>query len=401
MRSRKANDCDDFQLVSGYSNLYKAHLSCRRGKRWKDSVASYDLRAPESTLYLRHLLESGKYEMGEYRCFTVNERGKKREIKSIKYRDRVVQKSLNDNVIVPRMIPKLIYENGSSQKGKGTDFHLALLKRHLREQYKESGAAAYILAGDFKGYFDSIRHDLVNEIYEKEFSDERIRGLIRHIHSSIPGGVGVPLGNQLSQADALLALNDMDHYIKERLRIKRYARYNDDFYLIHESKEYLQKCLEEIKGIAEKKGMRLNQKKTRIVPATTGFTFLGFRFYLTETGKVVAKIKPETKNRERRRLRKFSDKVKAGEMTYEDAANSYQCWRAHAKRGDTYYVLQDMDLYFYTLFQGHLSPEEKKRYVKLKVENMRRIEKRRKKQNGKSIKQSAGRRVGQGPEHSV
>lgn len=389
MRDKK-NQYDDFGILSDYKNLYNAHLSCRKGKRWKDSVASYDMRAPECTLYLKYLLETGQYRIGEYKCFTINERGKEREIKSVKYKDRVVQKCLNDNILTPCMIPKLIYENGASQKGKGTDFHLKLLKRHMQEHYKKHGAAGYILIGDFKSYFDSIAHELVNEIYKKEFKDTRLIGLIEAIHASTQGEKGLPLGNQLSQMDALLAANAMDHMVKERLRIRGYGRYMDDFYLIHKDKEYLRYCLNEIEKEVTAIGLRLNKKKTKIVPLTAGIDFLGFHFYLTETGKVVMKIKAESKNRERRRLRKFRDRVKAGKMTFEDAAGSYRCWKAHAQRGDTYYMLRDMDFYFDTLFYDYLSETEKNRYEKLKVENARRREKR----NAKTVKQPSGGVVG-------
>lgn len=50
-----------------------------------------------------------------------------------------------------------------------------------------------------------------------------------------------------SQVLAITYLNELDHYIKEKLHIKYYVRYMDDGILIHEDKEYLEFCLEEIK----------------------------------------------------------------------------------------------------------------------------------------------------------
>ena len=66
----------------------------------------------------------------------------------------------------------------------------------------------------------------------------------------------------------------IDHYIKEVLRIKGYARYMDDSYLIHKDKGYLKKCLEDLKGKFAEVGIVLNPKKTRIVKLSKGFTFL-------------------------------------------------------------------------------------------------------------------------------
>ena len=61
--------------------------------------------------------------------------------------------------------------------------------------------------------------------------------------------------------------------IKERLGIKFYGRYMDDFYLIHHDKEYLQYCLEEIRKFLVSLGLELNQK-TAIFPLTQGINFL-------------------------------------------------------------------------------------------------------------------------------
>ena len=66
MITRKENQYDDFGILTDFENLYEAHKSCRKGKRWKDSVASYDLRDLESTLYLQYLLETGKYKISKY-----------------------------------------------------------------------------------------------------------------------------------------------------------------------------------------------------------------------------------------------------------------------------------------------------------------------------------------------
>ena len=106
-----------------------------------------------------------------------------------------------------------------------------------------------------------------------------------------------------SQVLAIFYLNDMDHYIKEVLKIKYYVRYQDDFLLIHPSKEYLKSCLEKIKHFLDNEKLSLN-RKTRIYKNTNNFIFLGRtrkckyakyreidrklkkRMYLYKTGKI-------------------------------------------------------------------------------------------------------------------
>lgn len=77
-----------------------------------------------------------------------------------------------------------------------------------------------------------------------------------------------------SQVLAIFYLNDMDHFIKEKLKIKYYVRYQDDFLLFHPSKKYLKYCLSEIQAFLEKEKLQLN-KKTRLYKNTNNFIFLG------------------------------------------------------------------------------------------------------------------------------
>jgi len=77
-----------------------------------------------------------------------------------------------------------------------------------------------------------------------------------------------------SQVFALFYLNDLDHFIKEKLKIKYYVRYQDDFVLLHQSKEYLKYCLKEIEEFLKREKLELN-KKTRIFKSTNNFIFLG------------------------------------------------------------------------------------------------------------------------------
>lgn len=386
MRNKEKSKYDDFNNITSFENLYNAHRSCRSGKLWKDSAAAYELRALECTIYLKYLLESGKYKISPYHEFEVNERGKVRQIKSTKYKDRVVQKSMNDNIFKPYITKKFVYENGASQEGKGTDFQIDLLRCHLQEEVRKNGVNSYILIGDFHDYFNSFPHKTLDELYSKYFTDDRILALIKHIHDSIPGDTGSPLGNQLSQNDALLIANGIDHYIKENLHIRGYGRYMDDFYLIHHDKEYLKRCLDVINKMAGELGLELNTHKTKIVPITAGFNFLGFHVYVTGSCKVVMRIKSKSKARERQKIRKQKKKVLNEEMTFKDAMESYAAWRAHAARGDTYYMLLEMDLYFYGQFFDYLDESQKATYRKLKHKNEVRKEKRRKTKNGKTTK---------------
>lgn len=362
----------NYDKLADFKNLYKAHRECRKGKRWKDAPALYDMRALESTLYLMRQLKARRYRMSHYNCFQICERGKRRDIKSIKYQDRVVQRCLNDEIISPKIVPKFIKSNTASQPGKGQEEAMRILKDDLQREVRKNGTGGYILVCDMSKYFDSIPHDLLNGLYDRFYEDKEIVEFIRYIHATIPGGVGCPLGNHLSQIDALLALNELDHVIKEQFHIEGYGRYMDDFYLISHDKEELKRILVFIKEYVTGKGLKLNEKKTHIVPIRQGVTFIGFRFYVTEKGKVVILLAKKSITRHKQKMRKMKCLLDRGEVTFEDCLMAHNGWKAHAgwrsensRKGDkkrikpnTYYLLRKMDQWFNDLFSEYTNTKE-------------------------------------------
>ncbi|MPM85036.1 hypothetical protein SDC9_132113 [bioreactor metagenome] len=171
------------------------------------------------------------------------------------------------------------------------------------------------------------------------------------IIDSTEGNVGIPIGNQSSQLFALLYLDGMDHYIKEKLGIKFYGRYMDDFFLIHEDKEYLRHCREEIEKHVGALGLSLNGK-TNIYPLKNGIDFLGFHTYLTETGGVIRKVRRRSKNNMKRKLKKMGDLYAAGRIDKKTVEQSYQSWRGHASKGNCYHLIRRTDHFYNKLFNS-------------------------------------------------
>ena len=114
----------------------------------------------------------------------------------------------------------------------------------------------------------------------------------------------MPIGNLTSQFFAICYLSDMDHMIKEKLRIKHYIRYVDDFTLLYHNKEYLNHCKKEIESQLTDISLKLNPK-TQIFPLHQGVNFLGFRTYMTGQGKVIRKLRRDSLRRMKRKIKFF------------------------------------------------------------------------------------------------
>lgn len=236
-----------------------------------------------------------------------------------------------------------------------TDFARNSLKCHLQRYFRKHGCNGYVLKCDLSDYFGSTPHTVAYRAVEKRVNNRWTVGEVERIINSFTQGAdpskGMGLGSPVTQLVQLAVLDDLDHYIKETLHIKGYVRYMDDFILIHEDKEYLRYCREQIKLHLSALGLRLNAKKTHIFPITQPLHFLGFSFRLTNTGKVVMRVLPEKVTHERRKLKKLVSRCKAGLMTRKDVDECFKSWVAHASKGDCYKLIASMTDYYYNLWE--------------------------------------------------
>ena len=102
----------------------------------------------------------------------------------------------------------------------------------------------FVLKADVKQFFEYINHNLLMDIIKRTVKDKKILWLIRIIlcnHNTKTKHVGMPLGNLTSQFFANVYLNELDQFVKHKLRVKYYLRYVDDFVIFHQSKEESEK----------------------------------------------------------------------------------------------------------------------------------------------------------------
>lgn len=346
-----------FDEMCEFEVLYNAFLAARRGKRSKYSAAQYEANVLQLTERLSYILRTRKYVPRKFEVFYVRE-PKLRLVQAPAFVDKVVQHALVDNILYEAITHSFILDNYASQRDKGTHYGLSRLRSAMLsyfrsrkgkdEEYRRLNGLPYkpmsewdyadgwVLKCDVRKFFASIDHDLVKQKLRERVEDDRVFELMC---TYIDTSDGLPLGYQTSQLLALMFLDNFDHFVKERLRIRYYGRYMDDFYLIHEDKEHLRYCLKEIRAYLANLHLELNQK-TAIFPLRNGIDFCGFHTYLTETGKVVMKLRRSSIQRMNARLRYWSKAYPKGEVSKEDIIISFKAWNAHAAHGNTY-ILRD------------------------------------------------------------
>jgi hypothetical protein len=335
-RVQRLKPLDNIKNVSNHDNLMAAFAKAKKGVGWKRSVEQYSQNAVLNIAKASADVRDGKPIHKHFNQFTISERGKVRHIRSVNIGERVIQKTLCDEVLLPALAPTLIYDNGACLKGKGTSFAENRLKHHLREYFKEHGSnEGYVLSTDFRKYFDNVDHAVLLEKISKYIHEPKVFNLIRHFITSFNEGnnsvkgKSIGLGSQISQIAAIYYPSCVDHFIKEQLRVHCYGRYMDDMYLFHHDKKFLEYCLEQIKGVCADLKLELNMKKTSITRLTDkkGVLFLKGHYFLLETGRIIVKPSKDSVRRQRRKITRWAIKIALGTLDIKTCIEAYMSWR--------------------------------------------------------------------------
>lgn len=309
----------NLEEIFSFENLYESYKKCRNSKQHKGEVIRFEINLSINIYQIRKEITSKKYQLGKYKTFYIYE-PKERLIEALPFKDRVIIRCFCDQVLKPKIEKRLIYDNAACRKNKGTLFAIERLQSFLKKEYqKEQNNNIYFLKCDIRKYFPSINHAiLLNLLREINFSEEEmwfIEKLIREQPSNV--STGLPLGNQSSQWFALLYLNKVDRLIKEKLRIKGYIRYMDDMILISRDKKYLQYCQKQIEKVCQEKLKLSLNSKTQIGKVQEGIDFLGYRHILTQSGKIIRKLRSSSKIRMKKHLKTLS-KLKREKIVDEE-----------------------------------------------------------------------------------
>ena len=328
-----------FEEICTFEVLYRAYLAARKGKRKKASAAQYEANALILTERLAYILNTNTYIPSKFEVFHVYE-PKKRLVQAPAFVDKVVQHAIVDNTLYEAITRSFIPANCASQIDKGMHYGLDPLKGFMTDYWRKNHTTdGWVLKCDVRHFFASIDHDILKAKLRKKVVDDRIfRLMCIYIDASADG---LPLGYQTSQLLALLFLDEFDHFVKERLRIKYYVRYMDDFLLIHPDKEYLRYCQKQIETFLAGLRLELNEK-TNIFPLRHGVDFLGFHTYITESGQIIRRLRHSSVKRMKGKIRWWKKEYPAGKVTKKEILDSWTAWDAHAAHGNTYTLRQEI-----------------------------------------------------------
>ena len=256
--------------ICNFHNLLLAWRKARKGKTKKSYVIEFEKDTIGNLFQLQKELIKGTYKPKPLKTFILRD-PKTRKISKSDFRDRIIHHALV-RIIEPIFDKTFIYDSCANRKNKGNLFAIMRFdkfKRKVSKNGKIKGwfnnnqIKGYCLKADIKHYFEKINHNLLINIIKRKILDKEVIQLIEKIlnnssKNKIEGGEahepkkGMPLGNLTSQFFANLYLNELDYFVKHKLKSRYYIRYVDDFVILHNSKLQLMIWKQEIKIFLKK-----------------------------------------------------------------------------------------------------------------------------------------------------
>ncbi|MBU0459901.1 MAG: helix-turn-helix domain-containing protein, partial [Nanoarchaeota archaeon] len=180
-----------------------------------------------------------------------------------------------------------------------------------------------------------VDHKILCSILEKKIKDKKVMQLIEIIlknHKTQLQGKGMPLGNLTSQFFANVFLNELDQFVKHKLKAKHYIRYVDDFVILHHNKNILYNFKKVIESFCTKSlALQLHPDKSKVLNLETGVGFLGFRLYQHHK-----RIKKKSVKRFERKMVRQRKQFNKERITREKVVESFEGWLAHISHANTF-----------------------------------------------------------------
>jgi retron-type reverse transcriptase len=318
-----------FKQIIRFDNLLLAARKAALGKRDRPLVARFEFHLEQELFDLQEELRQGDYQPGPFFSFEIYD-PKRRHICAAPFRDRVLHHAVC-NVLEPHFDRRLIFDTYACRPVKGTHAAIARAQRFARRY-------PYFLKCDIQKYFQSIDHGVLRGMMARIFKDAELLALLGRIIEHAPpdaeSGKGVPIGNLTSQHFANQYLGALDHYLKDRLRIKGYLRYMDDLLLFAEQKQTLHLWMADIRVfLQENLRLQLKEQATLLAPVSEGLPFLGFRIY-----PGVIRLNPRNLRRFRRQVRGLERAYHSGRLGMEEMSPSIASLFAHVAHADTLHL---------------------------------------------------------------
>lgn len=268
-----------YKHIISLNNLLFAWKEFSIDKKLRKDVLDFERNLMDNIIDLHNELLNKTYKHSDYYAFNISD-PKPRSIHKAKVRDRLLHHAIY-RVLYPFFDRTFTSDSYSCRKNKGTHKAIQRFMTFSNKVSNNNTRTVWVLKGDIKKFFASINQNILIEIIKKYIKDEDIISLLSEIIKSFHStkeDVGLPLGNLTSQLLVNIYMNEFDQFIKRKLKVKYYIRYADDFVIMSENKEWIEKdILPQISNfLKEQLKLSLHLNKVSINTLASGIDFLGW-----------------------------------------------------------------------------------------------------------------------------
>lgn len=324
-----------FEKVIEPDNIRMAIINASKGKRKRRDVKDIYENQDYHIEIIRSMLIEGTYVPAFNAECIINEGTyrKERQIRKPNFKyDQVIHHAIIQQ-LMPMFLKGMYEYSVACVPGRGFHYGKKYIEKWLREDIKHT---KYVCKMDIRHFYATIDHEILKNRLRKNLRDEKLLDLLNVIIDSCEPGL--PLGYYPSPWLSNFLLQDMDHFIKEQLRVKHYMRQVDDMVLfgnnkrmLHRNREAIEKYLKEELHLEMKDNWQVF--RFDYVDKKTGkrkgrpLDYMGFVFYRDRTV-----MRRGIMLRATRKARKLGKKQR---ITWHDASSmlSYMGWVSHT---DTY-----------------------------------------------------------------
>ncbi len=280
-----------FEQIISMENLLAAWWEFYRDKRNKLDAQMFGRHLIDHVTALQQSLQTKQYQHSGYYSFFIAD-PKPRHIHKASVRDRLVHHAIY-RVLYPFFDRMFIADSFSCRNEKGTHRALNRFRAFAYTVSRNHTRTCWVLKLDIQKFFASIDHGILLVLLDCSITDNDIRWLLREVIGSFTsplapilsregrgGRRGLPLGNLTSQLFANIYLNELDQFVKHRLKAKHYIRYADDFVFLSHDRALLESLIPIIRDFLQQQlRLTLHPKKIFLKTLSSGVDFLGWAHF--------------------------------------------------------------------------------------------------------------------------